>query len=659
MQASGREFPLKAACGTGTLGVAGAIVLAMVAGCESSRQSVSDLPGGELIGEHRINKKVLFGRPVLRKVDWDARPEVICLRIERRREMTFDLERRYQKVAAVRYVPETIVKKINDAVLENAVVLPVGHIVHLGTGLLPQLQKEMERNQNNLVEHKAAVQTLQGGATVAYADMYYIVPGREAVGALVKYKAVYRREVLGERVEVLRGQREERMVGAARVPVKLQPAAGQGGALAATTDEAGLALLTLATNLTEARALKPAVFRIQAFWDGSWTELGAVTVDRERTDAIVRAMEARRRPPVITVLSPESGSKVGVARVRVQGTIRDDRGVARAAFRLNDRDVLPPGVLAAATMPGQRTPRRRVLPFAFDVDLIEGNNLIQVVAWDDEGLEARQAVSVCYEKSQRRVHVVSIGISAYKHVRGVKYAGADAKAVAEYFRRQTRMPHKHIELLVDHAATLTGIKKTLGVRLFEQVRRDDTVIIYFSGHGAMEAVPKAADRSGTAAYLLPVDADPKALFATALLMKNIDDILRRLVSERVVVLVDTCYAGSAEGRGVRPAGRGLRAINQAKIMEDLQKTGPGRAIMMACSPWEVAQEWDTLGHGVFTHCVLQGLGGKADRDHDKRITVRELRDYVQEEVRKITHDKQNPMVRVGDKVGELVIGTVK
>jgi uncharacterized caspase-like protein len=60
---------------------------------------------------------------------------------------------------------------------------------------------------------------------------------------------------------------------------------------------------------------------------------------------------------------------------------------------------------------------------------------------------------------------------------------------------------------------------------------------------------------------------------------------------------------------------------------------------------EFAFESATWSNGVFTHAVLRGLKGEADRDKDGRVQVSELREFVAREVRRLTEGRQSPDTR--------------
>jgi uncharacterized caspase-like protein len=47
---------------------------------------------------------------------------------------------------------------------------------------------------------------------------------------------------------------------------------------------------------------------------------------------------------------------------------------------------------------------------------------------------------------------------------------------------------------------------------------------------------------------------------------------------------------------------------------------------------EYSLEDSRLGHGIFTYAILEGLDGKADLTGDARITMSELKTYVEDKV---------------------------
>ena len=363
----------------------------------------------------------------------------------------------------------------------------------------------------------------------------------------------------------------------------------------------------------------------------------------------------QKAAPLIAVARPLDGLQSDRADVQVSGVIADDKAVTKTEFRLNGRKISPKGVVVGTISPVKT---RRELPFSFPVTLAEGANKIEILAWDDDGLKSQKTVSVVYEKSKGTIHLVCIGIDAYRSVPKLKYAAGDAKAMAACLGKRLGVVNKNVHLLLDKDATLKNIRDVLGVKLRRAADKGDTVVIYFSGHGAPEADAQSADADGVAKYLLPVGADKSSLFSTALPMDEIGRIFRRLQSERVVFLADTCYSGAAGGRTIALTGK-FRSMQQDKLLTRLTQTGKGRVIMTASQGSEVAQESEKLRHGVFTYYVLKGLDGQADKNRDGRVSVTELYEYVSKEVPGATKNSQHPLMRMDKMVGELVLSVVK
>jgi uncharacterized caspase-like protein len=206
-------------------------------------------------------------------------------------------------------------------------------------------------------------------------------------------------------------------------------------------------------------------------------------------------------------------------------------------------------------------------------------------------------------------------------------------------------------LLVNNQATLRNLRSALGVRLKEAVDKDDMVIIYFAGHGAVEPDTKSLDADGLEKYLLAYDSDPAELYASGFPMREIAHILDRIRSERLIFLADSCYSGASGGRTITISG--MRA-NIADTFLERIVAGRGKVIITASAANEVSVEKDELQHGVFTYYLLEGLRGAADTDQDGMITVDEAYRYVTDKVPRATGQEQHP-VKKGTVEGNLVL----
>ncbi|MCX7984563.1 MAG: caspase family protein [Bacteroidetes bacterium] len=235
---------------------------------------------------------------------------------------------------------------------------------------------------------------------------------------------------------------------------------------------------------------------------------------------------------------------------------------------------------------------------------------------------------------------VVVGVSEYQNsaIPSLKYADKDAEAFANFLRRPQGggFDSEHMRVLLNKDATLSNIKDAL-INFLSQAIDIDLVIIYFAGHGAPE--PGRPQNM----YLLTYDTDPRALGTTAFPMWDIQTVLARYITaKRVVVFTDACHSG---GISVEFATRGL-GITQTNLINqylaDLAKSKEGVVVFTASAAGEVSQEYPEYGHGVFTYFLLQGLEGKADYNNDYTVTINELMQYVEEQVKRKTRGAQNP-----------------
>ena len=60
---------------------------------------------------------------------------------------------------------------------------------------------------------------------------------------------------------------------------------------------------------------------------------------------------------------------------------------------------------------------------------------------------------------------------------------------------------------------------------------------------------------------------------------------------------------------------------------------------------EVSIESPSMKNGFFTTCLQRGLRGGADINRDRIITAKELFEFVSLGVKKLSRDKQHPVMR--------------
>lgn len=371
-----------------------------------------------------------------------------------------------------------------------------------------------------------------------------------------------------------------------------------------------------------------------------------------RTPAEPAPSSARGAPAAISFQRYPDGTRLAEEWIRLDFEVQSQTQLEMVRLEQNDRAIdLPP---ATATEGGGTY----VWHYAPRVQLEYGPNELKVIAITSEGVRSRRSMTLHREKPRGKVWVAVVGVSKYRDVSIVDldFAKADAVAVRSYYTG-LGVPADQIIELVDESATLANIKRTLGTELVKVANNpDDLVLIYFAGHGEMEADRSSADSDGYSKYLLPHDADRADLFGSALSMEELSRILQRLRAERVVLIIDSCFSGAAGGRTPYEPNTASRGVITEEFLARIANLGQGRVILTASGSREVARESNKHRHGVFTHFLLEGLRGAADIDRDGRIDVDEIYKYVSQKVSAATHGQQNPMRKSPNLTGTVILG---
>ncbi|MCP4570819.1 MAG: hypothetical protein GY838_00555 [bacterium] len=109
------------------------------------------------------------------------------------------------------------------------------------------------------------------------------------------------------------------------------------------------------------------------------------------------------------------------------------------------------------------------------------------------------------------------------------------------------------------------------------------------------------------------------LYSTGLPMEEVARIFSRLRSQRAVFIADTCFNGKLGGRTIFDAEKRHRNLSD-EFLQHVADAGESRLVLAASKADQVAQERTSLGHGVFTYYLLEGLRGAADGDLNREAT---------------------------------------
>ena len=373
--------------------------------------------------------------------------------------------------------------------------------------------------------------------------------------------------------------------------------------------------------------------------------------ERER-ELLSKIGDSSNNPPVIVIAAPSDGVKTESKAIQLTGVAEDDTGISQIDIYANNKAIVPEDGRGLLVKEIELPKRYR---FNERIALNKGLNTIKIRFVDADGLSAEVMLKITRIERRRNVWALVVGINEYQNVRNLKYAVNDAEAFYNLLVEQNQIPPENVILLTDKKASLKNLRRALGTQLKKRAGKEDMVIIFFAGHGATEQDASSPDGDGLEKYLLPVDAELDDIYTSAIPMREISHIFRRIKSERIIFVADSCYSGASGGRTVNVTG--IRS-SLSEAFLDRVASGKGTIIITASGPNEVSMESEEFKHGIFSYFLLEGLKGKADFDGDGLVTVDELYPYVSDNVARASGQEQHP-VKKGMVEGRFVFGVVR
>lgn len=155
--------------------------------------------------------------------------------------------------------------------------------------------------------------------------------------------------------------------------------------------------------------------------------------------------------------------------------------------------------------------------------------------------------------------------------------------------------------------------------LFADRKKDDLILLYFSGHGV-------TNDSGNF-YFTSAITQKNRLDSTAIPATFVHGLMEGSKSQRQVVILDSCFSGAFA--------KDMKAKGEAVNLQP-QLGGKGRAVLTSSSATEYSFEQKEAALSVYTQYVVEGLRtGIADRDENGWISIDELHEFAQGKVREV------------------------
>lgn len=235
----------------------------------------------------------------------------------------------------------------------------------------------------------------------------------------------------------------------------------------------------------------------------------------------------------------------------------------------------------------------------------------------------KEYVEVDYDK-EVKIWAVVVGVARYTSMQALKYTDDDAYQIYAFLKSPEggALPDEQIRVLIDEDATRANILRAMR-QVYLKADQNDVILFYFSGHGY--------DGS-----FVPADFDG---FNHLLRHKEVKDILEESKAKHKIVLADACHSGSAQTMAMRST-----AYEQTldKYYNAFEKSRGGLALLMSSKGEEFSLEDGGLRQGIYSHYLIRGLKGEADKNQNKIVTIKELYDFVYKGVRKYTANAQSP-----------------
>ena len=218
----------------------------------------------------------------------------------------------------------------------------------------------------------------------------------------------------------------------------------------------------------------------------------------------------------------------------------------------------------------------------------------------------------------QKTYIVCVGLNVNRDgVDPLPCSRADMKGIANYYHKYNGCKPF---MLLDANATRAHIIKVLKQEFAKSTVKDEIIFAY-SGHGF---------DGGVSTY-----NNDEVLYCS-----EVQQIMLNAKARRKMMFVMSCHSGSFTKKNKDTKDNRRRYNKKSKVL-----------LFLSSRPNEYSWETGFMDNSFFFHYLLEGLKGEADgaagTRKDKKVTARELFDYVAPKVSNITQGQQHPQMSGG------------
>ena len=217
-------------------------------------------------------------------------------------------------------------------------------------------------------------------------------------------------------------------------------------------------------------------------------------------------------------------------------------------------------------------------------------------------------------------YILAVGIANYSQAPRLNYTDDDAHRLGLFFKSPEggAIGEDHIKVLVNEEATLQNVRDGLE-QFAKKADEDDVVIFYFSGHGKAD-------------LLIPYEYNGKGPHISHYEVKR---ILSSSKAKQKLFIADMVHSSIIASQN-----KDISKISPQNYYHAFSGANPNIALMLSYKSSETPTRKGPKVQGLYNYYLIQGLKGSADSNADLRVSLGEIQQYLEQDLKDSKDDQK-------------------